>query len=215
VKSIKMLGLAALAALMAMAFVGVTSAMAEPTALCKVDTALFEKEKYVKTDECPEASRIHHVHEATLEGNKALLLGSVKVECDALFLGDVTSTNNLGSPLVISGKFTYTNCKTGTTNCEVKETSASSTITVLRLGHELADVTGSGEVNVHCGFAINCTYNGEGLTGHGLGPLLSTEPNGETRLEEQVTHKSGGTFCPETSKLDILTTSLEATYISS
>jgi hypothetical protein len=220
VKLFKMLGLAAVAALMAMAFVGASSAMAESTALCKEDTALFEKEgekKYVATDECPGAQRISHVHEESV--GKGLLLSSiVEIKCNVLFLGDVISANNLGNPLEILGHFTYpkAGCETENgTQCEVKETSTHAIIKVLRLGHELADVTGSAEVNAHCGFFINCTYNGEGLSGHALGPLLSTQANGEVRVEEQTTHKTGGSLCPESAKLDLLTTPLEKTYISS
>jgi hypothetical protein len=71
-----------------------------------------------------------------------------------------------------------------------------------------------GSVNAHCGFLINCTYDGEGLEGHGLGPLLSgTETNGQVRIEEAVTHRVSG-VCPETAKLDLLTTPLEATSIT-
>jgi hypothetical protein len=84
---------------------------------------------------------------------------------------------------------------------------------VLKTAHELGEVTGNGEVNAHCGFFINCTYNGEGLSGHALGPLLSTPANGQVRIEEQTTHKVSGSLCPETAKLDLLTTPLSATYI--
>ena len=52
---IKMFGLAALAALMAMAFVGVNSAMGEETALCKADE-----------NPCAAENIITHVHETTL-----------------------------------------------------------------------------------------------------------------------------------------------------
>jgi hypothetical protein len=202
-KSIKMLGLAALAALMAMAFVGASSAMAESTALCKEDPINLPSEV------CPEEKRISHVHEQTLSGSPGLLLSSVvEVLCDVLFLGDVQNIGNLGNPLEILGHFTYKNCMTANNSaCTVTEiTATDAKIKVLKLGHELADVTGAGEVNVHCGFLINCTYNGEGLSGHALGPLLSgTETNGQIRLEEQTTHRVSG-VCPETAKLDILTT---------
>jgi len=119
----------------------------------------------------------------------------------------------LNSPLAISGKFTYTNCvRENGKACEVNETSASSSISVLKTGTELAAVTGNGEVNVHCGVLINCTYDGENLSGHGLG-ALSTPSKGEVRLEGQVTHRVKG-VCPETAELDILTQPLEANYIS-
>jgi hypothetical protein len=207
---IKMLGLAATAALMAMAFVGVGSAVAESTTLCLEDPG--------EGKECPkgspESQLITHVHEATLAGNPALLLSStVEIKCDVLFLGDTTSKS--GKPLKVLGNLTYTNCKTsGGTACTVAEKSTDTTASILKLGHELADVTYVFEVNFKCGFLINCTYNGVGLEAHALGPLLAAEVTGETRLEEQTMNKTGGSLCPETAKLDILATPLEAVYIA-
>ena len=188
-----MLGLAALAALLAMAFVGASSAMAGNTQLCSSEAC---------------GTAVTHVHETTLSGAKATLLSSViNVTCDVLFLGD---TLGEGAPLVIHGNFTYTNCNSG--NCTVAEESADSLIEVLRTGHETSSVTGEGEVNVHCGFFINCTYNGEGLESTGKGPLLSSETNGEVSLSGQETSRVSG-FCPESAFLDIRTTPLSATYI--
>ena len=192
-KSIKMFGLAALAALMAMAFVGASSAMAGNTQLCSSEAC---------------GTAVTHVHETTLSGAKATLLSSViNVTCDVLCLGD---TLGLGAPLIIHGDFTYTNCNNG--NCTVTEVSSDALIEVLRLSHETVDVTGEGEVNVHCGFFINCTYNGEGLEGSAKGPLLSTESNGDVSISGQETSLVSG-FCPEHAFLDIKTTPLSATYI--
>jgi len=200
VKPIKMLGLAALAALLAMAFVGVSSAMAEETTLCSNDAETQHQNPCI---------HIKHVHETTLNGAKAKLLTSVvNVECDVLFLGDTTAEE--AAPLVIEGNFTYTNCG----SCTVEETSGGVSIELLMLSHETADVTGEGEVHVSCS-GLNCTYNGEGLLGTAKGPLLaSTEKaNGEVQITEQTVKKVKGLFCPTTGKLDITTTPLEATYI--
>jgi hypothetical protein len=203
VKPIKMLGLAALAALMAMAFVGASSAMAESTALCTADES-----------PCAAGNQVSHVHETTLSGALATLLSSAgNVSCDVLFLGDTTG-GNLGNPLRITGNFTYTSCTRSGSSCTVTEVNGPVEIRVLKEGHETGKVTGEGEVNVHCGFFINCTYNGEGLAGTAKGPLLSSETNGSVSLSEQTTHKVSGSFCPETAKLDITTTPLAATYIS-
>jgi len=194
VKPIKMLGLAALAALMAMALVGAGSAMAESTGLCASDG-----------EEC---EAVTHVHKTT--SSKATLLGALEFKCDVLYLGDVKST---GSPLAISGNFTYTNCvRENGKACEVTETSSSASISILKTAHELGQETYSYEVNIHCGILLNCTYDGEGLSGHVLGPLLSEKANGEVRLEKQVTHRVKG-VCSETAELDILTSPLSATYI--
>jgi hypothetical protein len=196
VKPIKMLGLAALTALMAMAFVGVSSAMAENTALCGADESVC-------------AEPVEHVHEETLSGAQAVLLSSsLNVKCDVLFLGDTLVA--LANPLVIHGTFTYSNCNNG---CTATEENGPAEIKVLKEGTG-AKVTGEGLVHLFCSGFINCRYNGTGLKGHGLGPLTSSETNGSTTLSEQPTTKESGALCPSTAKLDITTTPLEPTYIS-
>jgi hypothetical protein len=209
VKSIKLIGFAALAALMAMAFVGASSAMAENTALCKADE-----------EPCLTGNQISHVHDATLAGAFATLLSSAgNITCSALFLGDVLST--LSAPIVIHGHFTYGGTEAcvrhkifgGTESCTVIEVSTDWLISVLRLGHETADVTGNGEFNMHCGSIINCTYDGENLLGTAKGPLLASTLFGEVTVSEKTLHSTGGAFCPETGKLDIRMTPLEHTYI--
>jgi len=196
-----MIGLAALTALMAMAFVGASSAMAESTALCTADES-----------PCASANQVSHVHETSV--GKAKLLSSVgTTECNVLFLGDISTT--LASPLVISGSFTYTNCELGGSSCTATEESAPSEIKVLKEGHETAKVTGEGLVHLVCSGFIDCSYNGTGLVGTGKGTLLSTQANGEVTLSEQSTTKeTGGFLCPKTAKLDITTTSLTRYAVS-
>ena len=195
-KPIKMLGLAALTALMAMAFLGAGSAMAA-TQLCE-------------EDESPCNSPVTHVHEATLAGQQAVLKTSLlTVECDVLFLS--TSVGALGATSQkIEGNFTYTNCG----SCTVTEENSPAEIKVTTTGHETGTVVGEGLVHVNCS-GLNCRYNGVGLNGTAKGPLLSTETNGGVTLTEQVTNKESGLFCPSTSKLTITTTSLEPVYLSS
>jgi hypothetical protein len=201
VKSIKMLNLAALAALMTMALFA-SLAIAENTQLCKADES-----------PCSAGNSITHVHEETLTGAKAKLLTNFATfECKVLFLGD---SLGLGAPLVTHGHFTYTECKRGTENCTVEEKSTDALIDLLRSGHETAAVTYTYLINMHCGFVINCTYDGEGLLATGKGPLLATSENGEVTINEQTTHKVSGTFCPEINRLDISTMPLEKVYITS
>jgi hypothetical protein len=202
-----MLGLAVTAAVMAMAFVGASSAMAGNTALCA-------------TDQDPCASPLTHVHEATLPGNEnraKLLTNIATIQCQVLFLGS-TSTG-LANPLSLTGNFTYTECNLG---CTVTEVSKSVNIQVLKTATELATIKGEGEVLVNCPLlGLHCVYKGEGLVGHGLGPLLTAseepkgETNGATNLQEQEVAKVSGSGCPTTSKLDIKTTPLSPVYISS
>jgi hypothetical protein len=199
-KLIKMFGLAALAALLAMVFAGAGagSAMAEETQLCKVDPGTGSEEV------CPPGEGITSVHEVSV--GKAKLLASPEVQCNVLF--ESTSVGQPASPQVIEGHFTYTNC-----GCTVKEKAGTTAkINVLKEGHETASVTGEAEIIVTC-FGIECTYKGTGLKGTAKGPLLSTEANGEVNLSEQeVTGK--GAFCPSKGKLDIKTTPLTATRIA-
>jgi hypothetical protein len=81
------------------------------------------------------------------------------------------------------------------------------------MGHEVAEVTGEGEINVHCGKVINCTYDHEGLTATAKGPLLAVSENGEVGLSEKTLHVVSG-ICPETSKLDIVLVPLEPVFLS-
>jgi hypothetical protein len=197
---IKMFGLAALAALMAMALAGASSAMAESTTLCTANGS---------------GCGVTHVHETTLSGSshKAKLLGGlITVACDVLFLGDALAAE--ASPLVIHGNFTYTNCG----SCTVAELKGGvAKIEVLKEGHETAKVTGEAVVFVDCGGeSLECEYDGVGLESTAKGPLLSTETNGESKITNQIVHKhaGGGALCPEESKLDITMTPLSAIYIS-
>ena len=199
-KAIKMLGLAALAALLAMAVIGISSAAAETVALC--EEALEEEE-----EEC--VARFSHVHLSTLEGAKGKLLTSiVNVQCDVLFLGDVTSENDLAVFLMVEGSFTYSNCG----GCEAEEVSEQSIIVIRKVGHETAQVIGEGEMHVKCS-GLNCYYNGVGLEGTAKGPSLSSETNGSVSVQEQSPKKVKGLFCPGSAKLDIVTTPLSKTYI--
>src|SRR5436190_5832978 len=198
-----MFGLAVMAALMAMAFVSASSAMASSTALCNQDAA---------GGACPAGHLISHMHKATLSGNKAVILSSViNVACDVLSLGDVISAGLLGSPLQFTGETTYTNCNGGCTVTETEPVSGD----ILRIGHERATWVTAGRWAIKCGFFINCEYDGEGLEGTIQGSLLSLETNGDDSIQEQELNKvSSGAFCPVTAFLDISTTPLSATYIA-
>jgi hypothetical protein len=196
------LGLVAFAALMAIAFLGASSAMAGSTQLCKADE-----------DPCSAGNTISHVHEETSPGAPATLLNGLgNVTCNVLFLGESLGA---GKPLVIHGNFTYSNCLRNGQACTVTEISTDSLLGVLRTGHETASVTFESEFNVHCGLFIKCTYKGEGLEATAKGSLASSAENGEITLNEQtIKHVGGPYICAETSKLDIELHPLEAVYVS-
>jgi hypothetical protein len=91
---------------MAMAFVGASAAIAEPTVLCS---------KEAKEAQCTEVT---HVHETSI--GKAILKSSLMtVECTALFLGDTVEGS--AAPLIIKGAYTYSSCSN---SCTVKEEKA-------------------------------------------------------------------------------------------
>jgi hypothetical protein len=205
-KPIRIFGLAALAALMAMAFVGASSALAESTSLCDTDPGTGA------TEACPSGHLVTSVHETSV-GKAKLLTSFGPVECNALFSGTIATT--LAKPLVISGNFTYSNCTLGGSSCTATEENGPAEIKVLKEGHETASVTGEGLVHVICGKAIDCSYTGAGLKATAKGPLLASQENGEVSLSEQVTSKeAGGFLCPKSAKLDITMTPLSATYIT-
>jgi len=198
-----MIGLTALTALLAMAFAGATSAMAESTSLCKADES-----------PCSAANQIGSVHEESV-GKSKLLTSLGITECNVLFSGTITT--KLANPLVISGAYTWTNCKLGESTCTVTEATANAEIKVLKEGHETATSTVNVGFQVGCPGFIECTFVSAGLKGTAKGPLLSAQvpDNGEvTQLETILNKVAGGFLCPKSVKLDITTTPLTATYIS-
>jgi hypothetical protein len=225
---IKMLGIAALAALTAMALVGASSAMAtESTQLCKVDRDIEGK-----TEACASPTTHVHFHDplALLHAESFGLL--VDILCEALFLSSVGGVLGLGtapSPQVIHGSFTYSgphkaggpciNMKKdgGTENCQsVTEVGTpGGLLSILREGLELATVTGSEfEVLVECA-GLHCIYKAEGLKGHALGPLLfKPETNGNVTITNQPVQKVSGFLCPTTSKLTTTQLPLEKIYLA-
>lgn len=204
-KPIKIVGPAALAALMVLALVGASPAMAENTALCAADES-----------PCAAGNQVTHVHEVTLAGVPALLLTNFgNIKCEVLFLS--TSVGALASPQIIRGNYTYTNCKrkklVGEENCTVVEVNGPAESTVLKEGHETATVATVMSLKATCGSLINCEY-GWAVSSPAKGPLLSSETNGSVTVTENAPFVTKG-LCPGENELDITTTPLNPTYISS
>ncbi len=193
------LGLSAVVILTAIGLPSPLIAMGS-TALCSVDV--------VGGEACPEKFIITHVHESTLSGAKAKILTSIiSAECDVLFLGDTVW--KLATPLWIEGKFTYTSCG----SCTVEQVGFESLVTVSKVGHETASISYTGEIHVSCS-GLNCYYEFSLVNGTVRGPLLSFESNGEVYILGQTLTKVKGIFCPWTSSLDIGTTPLSQTDIT-
>jgi hypothetical protein len=209
---LKTLGLAAIAALAAMAFV-VPAALAEEETIVVCGKAELDCKKNPLVTEIKEGKPVAQIH-GTAEGefekeklNPVLLSSIGTVECEKS-LANITVFNELAKLLlgqVTELSFTG-NCHLGGTTC---------TVTTVKLGEmsfthnekaleALAISTGGTEVTVKCGFFINCTYIANEKT-----ELTATSESGEVKLaaKEALLEKSKG-ICPATSSWD-------ATYIAS
>jgi hypothetical protein len=198
VRLIKTFGLAAIAALAAMAFVGASSASASTTALCSVNES-----------PCAAGNLVTHVHYVD---PSPILLSTINVQCNALFLGDALGLVTNG-PVLVHGSFTYTNCNEG---CEVEDLKGG-LILVLRTAANLGEVKGDGfEISVTCLGVIECEYTGANLVGHGLGANLPTTAGDVSISEQQVDHKSRSILdiCPAKAKLDAKFVSLADMYLT-
>ena len=191
-----MLGFVALTVLMVMAFVGVTSAMAGNTQLCKTETV-------------PCSSAATSAHQWSV-GKGVLESELPTIECNVSFFS--TSVGALGAPQVVEGWFTYSTCNNF---CSVKEENGPAELKILRTGTELAAVTYEFLVRVKCPF-INCSFNGAGLEGHLLGALSAANSRGEyTILLGELNAEFGGEMCPAFTFLRVTTETTSTTYVSS
>ena len=195
---IKMIGLAAITAVAAMAFVGASSAMAGNTALCETNT-----------EPCTSAATTAHF----VDKGGFLLSSVVNVTClEALLSASVLA---LGAPQVAHvTELTYSHCLTGTGgNCTVKAESLG-LLSGLRTAADTGTLTDVGTtVRVTCGVLINCVYGGNELVGHGLSAGLSTENGNVSYSKAEVQRVSG--FCPEKGFLDANFISLTPLWIKS
>jgi hypothetical protein len=198
---IKTFGLAALAAVAAMAFVGATPASATfDTQLCKVDSGLL----------CPEGQAQTHFHLVLVPGTVLKLLSPISILC----LG-VLSENEalgLGKPQVIHTKeLSFTGCGTGAghNNC---------TVTILEqpLSHLLKTGVNSGVLvllsgrrRVQCpNIGIDCEYDLAGMELEASGEILVAN-------ETPTTELGGKFFCPKEGFLDGELETLLETYLKS
>jgi len=196
-----MFGLAAVAAVAAMAFVGATSASAEgPTQLCNTHTGLT----------CGSAAT--SVHSVLATGTVGKLLSSiVDVLCLNVLVesagGDVGA---LGNPQRLdASSMSFTGCGTTSahSNCTVTVESLPDN-TLLKLGLDegsLEALNGSTRLQ-GCDLGLNCLYDAEGT-------LFAVGANHLTAEETPTTELGGKFFCPDEGKLDGLLVTLGSRYI--
>jgi hypothetical protein len=192
-KYAKILGLAAIAAMAIMAFVGASSASA--TVLCK--TTLVEGCAAAKWD-YPAGTEIHAVLVENTEAKLENLSGStIYAHCSESTLQGTTAN---------TGSSTETVSGSGVVTWGAKNVGCSTTVDTLENGTlevhygEKGDgvVTGKGVVVTVELFGVTCAY-GTAATGTKLGTL--TEPASSTAdtvidANAEVEKKSGGFLCP-------------------
>jgi hypothetical protein len=215
---LKMFGVAAFAAIAAMALIGASSAMAETTLLC-------EKNTPTETPTEAECGPVHSIHSITVKLNaeKKYVLGKAQleseagtVECHLLVSGTTTQLLVENGPVAFTSEIAYTECNLG---CSVTQQGGSGnptgTILILKEGVELASVVGdSFAVTLNCPLFFKCDYSGAGLTGHGLAGPEGKAHVTYTAATVNLTQKLAGPLnCPSTTALTALLQSLTPLYI--
>jgi hypothetical protein len=203
-----MIGLAGVAAIAAMAFVGASSAMANgPTALCKTNE-----------EPCQAANLTGHVHfESVGEPTLSTTSPNLTIKClSSLALGDA---EELGNPTGVTlTQLTWTGCYTApfvSHNCTVT-TVVPGLIDVLRTLPNLGTATALGtEVKVTCGAVINCIYGGPTITGLTVEGALhnGSASHGKLKAPGIAVPKVKG-LCPSASTWNAEYESLEHIFIS-
>ncbi|HEX6753337.1 MAG TPA: hypothetical protein VF093_07115 [Solirubrobacterales bacterium] len=209
---VKMLGLAALTALVAMAFVGASSATATgTTALCKGNEKV-----------CSEGNLVETFHLLNKEGTALNLLSEF---VNALCLGLLANTKSLhvGIPQKINSEtITFTGCGTSAAhnNCTI-EFKKVPTFTLLKTAENLGLLTAAnGELLFKCTVLgitkIDCTYDTSGLEFGVEGALHQTGTgHGMVTAASVPLAKGSGAKCPEKpSTLEFLLEPLEHAYVA-
>jgi hypothetical protein len=184
VRLIKSLGLTAVAAIAAMAFVGASSAMAESTALCTAN-------------ELPcQSANIYTGHVEATATNPTLKTNVATITCESsTILGNALG---LGNPLIIHLELLdlIGSCKTaGGTACEFETLTPLGLLSVLKKLNTMEGTVSFENtwVLVKCGFLIHCEYGGTFTVGTALS---STTPLTTTSLA--LIHASATTGKKET-----------------
>jgi hypothetical protein len=190
-----MFGLAAIAAVAAMAFIGASSASAQATALCTSDASLVCVSPYTG-------------HIEGVASTPRLLTNLTNITCEnSVILGNalgLASASNGTAQLTHIELIDFTgNCKTELGNGCTFTTTALGLADLLKTGPNEGTLTSLGnEVRMVCVGVINCTLGGE-PTGAAVGaslPLSTSSLGTITVSEAPLTGK--GPLCPEVAKWD-------------
>ncbi|HEY5709746.1 MAG TPA: hypothetical protein VIS51_10150 [Solirubrobacterales bacterium] len=195
---IKTFGLAALAAVAAMAFVGATSASASTsTQLCTVHTGLT----------CGEGNAVTSHHMVLASGTIGRLLASINVLCLGILIE--ATPLGLGDPQQIhSLTQTWSGCGTGSahSNCTVT-VPEQPLFDLLKTGLDEGVLTGlSGQLRTVCSnLGIDCLYDAAGMEFEVGGGHLTANEVGVNEL-------GGKFFCPDEGVVDGLFETLTDVY---
>jgi len=195
---IRMFGLAAIATVVAMAFVGATSASATSTQLCDSHAGL--------TCEAGHAVTSHHLVLAS--GEVGRILGAINILCLGILIE--ATPLGLGSPQSFhSLNLSFSGCGTGSghNNCTVS-IPQQPLLGLLKTGLDEGVLTAeSGQLRLVCSnLGLDCLFDIAGMEFSASGGHLTAEENGLTEL--------GGKFvCPDEGLLDGLFETLTDTYI--
>lgn len=187
-----MLGLAAIAALASLAFIGASSASAQSTTLCKTSAL-----------PCPVGSQFPtgtKIDGLTV-GTSLLLTNLVTVHCHGSASGKITSAA-LANPLLGTLVPSFTKCATtGGTACTV--TTTSGTLLLLKTAPGVGTATIDNVLaTVVCGAFINCSYTSAGVKFEALS--LKAGVPALLHANKVPLKNEGGFLCPATSELDAL-----------
>jgi hypothetical protein len=187
VRLIKMFGLAAIAAVVAMAFIGASSASATYTALCKEHVALG----------CPDG-QVYTGHVEATSNHAELLASGLNILCkkshvlgEALGLASDTADNK--SLIIHVSLLGFGEC---TDTVEVLDQVG--TLLVLKTALNLGTGTASGFVVLVEKFGLHCLYGGIATGAHALGGNPATIVATKIELEK----KSLDFFCPSEASWD-------------
>ena len=186
---IKMFGLAAVVAVVAMAFVGASSASATSTQLCDNHSGLT----------CSAGHAVSSHHLVLASGTVGRLLAAIGILCLGILI--LVSAGALGSPQTVSSTSqTYSGCGTGSAhnNCTVTTpTGQNPAFDLLKTGLDAGTLTStSGQVRLVCSnLGLDCLYDTAGME--------FTVGGGHLTAEETSTTELGGKFfCPDEGLVD-------------
>jgi hypothetical protein len=202
VRLIKMFGLATVAAVAAMAFVGATSASAGSTAICTAHTGLLCAAQNVATSG-------HYVLRA---GTVGQLLAAIDVLCLGVLV-DATMLGLASPQMVHSLSLSFTGCGTGSghNNCTVTTPAGQQPLFhLLKTGLDQGLLTAlSGQKRLVCSnIGLDCLYDAAGMEFEAAGGNIIAN---ETPVEEL----GGKFFCPDEGLLDGELEGLTRAYILS